>query len=80
MIYYFWYYYQYPYHTGQAPMYRSWKSKAYGKSNPNYGVIDWKIPADATIALIGDIGIGTDTAAAVLAGALTHNPDVILHV
>ncbi len=80
MVYYFWYYFQYPLHMGQAPLYRSWKDKRYGKSRTSYGVIDWKIPAKATVALIGDIGIGTDTAAAVLAGALSHDPDVVLHV
>ncbi len=79
-IQYFWYYWDYPYHKGQQPHYRSWKDKRYGNNNLNYGSIDWRIPSDATVALIGDIGTGTDVAATVLSSAMTHNPDVILHV
>ncbi|MDY8138720.1 metallophosphoesterase [Aquimarina sp. 2201CG5-10] len=77
---YFRYYWNYPFHKGQSPLYRSWQDKEFGNNNLNYGVIDWKIPADATIALIGDIGTGTDIAAGVLASALSFDPDVILHV
>jgi predicted phosphodiesterase len=80
MIQYFWYYWDYPFHKGQAPHYRSWQDKKYGNGDINYGAIKWKIPARATIALVGDIGTGTDFAAAVLVSALKFNPDVILHV
>ncbi|NNF36119.1 MAG: metallophosphoesterase, partial [Saprospiraceae bacterium] len=52
----------------------------YGGGDYNYGVVEWKIPSDATVAIIGDIGTGTDVAAAVLLSALSFNPDVILHV
>jgi 3',5'-cyclic AMP phosphodiesterase CpdA len=79
-IQYYWYYWDYPFHKGQSPQYRSWQDKRFGNMNPEYGEIKWKIPSDATIALIGDIGTGTDIAATVLESALSFNPDVILHV
>lgn len=74
------YYWQYPHHQGGKPVYRSWQAPQYGAGDYNYGVIDWRIPSNATVALIGDIGTGTDVAAAVLLGALSFKPDVILHV
>lgn len=80
LVEYFLYYWDYPFHKGQAPQYRSWKDKLFGNDNPDYGVIQWKIPVDATVAIIGDIGTGTDIAAAVLESALSFNPDVILHL
>ena len=74
------YYWDYPMHLSQKPQYPSWRDPKFGNGDYNYGVIDWKIPSDATVALIGDIGTGTDVAAAVLLGALSFKPDVILHV
>jgi hypothetical protein len=74
------YYWDYPMHLGEKPYYRSWRDPKYGNGDYQYGVVDWKIPSDATVALIGDIGTGTDVAAAVLLGALSFKPDVILHV
>lgn len=74
------YYWQYPNHKGGLPYYRSWQDPKYGKGNYAYGVIDWKLPSDATVAIIGDIGTGTDVAAAVLIAALGFKPDVFLHV
>lgn len=79
-IQYFWYYWDYPFHKGQSPLYRSWQDPKFGNNNPKYGLIQWKIPEDATIALIGDIGTGTDIATAVLYASMTFSPDVILHV
>ena len=77
---YYKYYWQYPYHKGAKPKYRSWKAKDAGNGDINYGVIEWKLPKNARVAIVGDIGIGTDVAAAVLEGALKFNPDVILHL
>lgn len=74
------YYWAYPHHAGGTPTYRSWQDPAYGAGDPQYGAIHWRIPANATVALIGDIGTGTDVAAAVLLGALSFKPDVILHL
>ena len=77
---YFKYYWQYPCHKGEKPQYRSWKAKEFGNGDLNYGVIDWRLPADATIAVVGDIGTGTDVAAANVLGALSFKPDAFLHV
>jgi 3',5'-cyclic AMP phosphodiesterase CpdA len=79
-ILYFLYYWNYPYHKGQAPQYRSWQDVQWGNNDPQFGMIKWKIPSNAKIALIGDIGTGTDIAEAVLKSALSFNPDLILHV
>jgi len=77
---YFKYYWQYPHHLGGKPQYRSWRAKEFGNGNTDYGVVEWRLPADATVALVGDIGTGTDVAAAVLLAALRFQPDAILHV
>ena len=74
------YYWHYPHHKGGQPMYRSWLDPVYGQGDYDYGVINWTIPEDSTVALIGDIGTGTDVAAAVLISALSFNPTIILHV
>jgi hypothetical protein len=77
---YFEYYWQYPFHKAESPLYRSWKDPAYGKGDPSYGVVKWRLPSDATIAVIGDIGTGTDVAAAVLLGAMSFKPDAFFHL
>jgi hypothetical protein len=77
---YFKYYWQYPYHKGEKPLYRSWQTDDAGKGDLQYGVIEWKLPARARVVIVGDIGTGTDVAAAVLVAALKFNPDAILHV
>jgi 3',5'-cyclic AMP phosphodiesterase CpdA len=76
-IQYFEYYAQYPYHLGGQPQYRSWKDAG---GDLGFGVVEWRLPADATIAIVGDIGTGTDVAAAVLEAALSFEPDAILHL
>lgn len=78
LIKYFDYYWQYPYHLGGEPQYRSWRDA--GGGNLDYATIRWRLPADATIAIIGDIGTGTDVAAAVIAAALSFKPDAVLHL
>lgn len=75
---YFKYYWQYPFHKGGAPKYRSWQTA--GKGDLNYGLINWRLPARARIAIVGDIGTGTDVAAAVLSSALGFHPDAVLHL
>ncbi|AIP65044.1 metallophosphoesterase family protein [Burkholderia thailandensis] len=79
-IQYFKYYWQYPYHKGGEPQYRSWQAADAGKGDPRYGVIEWKLPARARVAIVGDIGTGTDVAAAVLIAASRFAPDAILHL
>jgi 3',5'-cyclic AMP phosphodiesterase CpdA len=80
LIQYFAYYGQYPYHKGAQPLYRSWKAEDGGRGDPDFGVVEWRLPAHARIAVVGDIGTGTDVAAAVLASALSFRPDAILHL
>jgi hypothetical protein len=77
---YFKYYWQYPFHKGGSPKYRSWQAADAGKGDLNYGVIQWRLPANARLVIVGDIGTGTDMAAAVLTAALSFYPDAILHV
>ncbi len=77
---YFKYYWQYPFHKGGAPKYRSWQAEDGGKGNLQYGVVKWRLPARCRVAILGDIGTGTDEAAAVLVAALKFKPDAILHL
>jgi 3',5'-cyclic AMP phosphodiesterase CpdA len=79
-IQYYDYYWQYPWHLGCQPKYRSWQDATGGHGDINYAVIEWKLPANGRVAIVGDIGTGTDEAAAVLLAALSLNPDAILHL
>jgi hypothetical protein len=77
---YYKYYWQYPYHRGAVPKYRSWQADDAGKGSLDYGVIQWKLPAKARIIIVGDIGTGTQEAANVLSAACKFKPDAILHL
>lgn len=77
---YYKYYWQYPYHEGAKPVYRSWKDSQYGNGDINYGMIDWKLPNDARIAIVGDIGTGTTVGEAVLKAAIKFKPHAIVHL
>lgn len=77
---YYKYYWQYPWHEGRQPVYRSWRDETGGKGDLAYGTIAWRLPAKARVAIVGDIGTGTDEAAAVLLSALSFHPDAILHL
>jgi Calcineurin-like phosphoesterase len=77
---YFEYYWNYPFHLGGKPQYRSWQSPDGGDGDLRYAVIPWKLPSNARIAIVGDIGTGTDVAAAVLSSALRQKPLAILHL
>lgn len=77
---YYEYYWQYPFHKGRKPRYRSWQSPDWGKGDLQYGVVDWRLPPNARVAIVGDIGTGTDVAAAVLVAALKFRPHAILHL
>jgi len=68
------YYGQYLGHDSGQPAYRDWGHDL------DFGVVEWRLPAKAKIAVIGDIGTGTDVAAAVLLAALAQQPDAILHL
>lgn len=77
---YFEYYAGYPYHLPGAPAYRCWQAPEAGNGDVDFGLIEWRLPADATIAVVGDVGTGTDLAAATLVAALSFRPDAILHL
>lgn len=73
-------YAHYPFHRGDPPTYRAWNAWDGGKGDIDYGVIAWQLPANAKVAIVGDIGTGTDIAAATLLALLLFKPDAILHV
>lgn len=97
-IQYYKYYWQYPYHKGATPKYRSWQKEGgshdpakgnhdsskgnydSSKGNLDFGVIQWTLSPNARIAIVGDIGTGTDAAAAVLSAACKFKPEAILHL
>ncbi len=56
--------------------YNSWEGKGM-----DYGLIKYKIPNDAKVAIIGDWGTGMSDAYQLLKTLLfTHNPDVLIHL
>lgn len=72
---------QYWAQTQGHKMYRNWQAPDGGGGDPNFGVIDWQLPAGAKVAILGDWGTGMDDARAMLAEILDeHHPDVILHL
>jgi hypothetical protein len=77
---YYKYYWQYPYHKGAVPKYRSWQADDAGKGSLDYAVIQWKLPANARVVIVGDIGTGTQEAADVLSAACKFKPDAFLHL
>ncbi len=70
----------YPFHKRQPPAYRAWNTYDGGKGDLDFGVISWRLSPNAKVALVGDIGTGTDIATATLMNVLSFKPDVILHV
>ena len=74
------YYWQYPSHAGGQPRYRSWQAPEHGAGDLDYAIVDWRLPDDARVAIVGDIGTGTDEAAAVLVAALSFEPHAIVHL
>jgi len=85
------YYYDYPYSLTsdpliplgpekEKPMYRDWKDPKFGNGNLNYSVIPYRLPANATIAIIGDWATGMDDAVALFDVVVGMKPDAIVHV
>lgn len=61
------------------PIYRDWKNQ--GGGNLNYGVVQWTLPADAKIAVIGDWGTGMADARALVEQIVAQlRPDAFLHL
>lgn len=52
-----------------------------GRGDLSYGVIDWRLPNDARVAVIGDWGTGMADAYGLLVDLLkNHRPDAIIHL
>jgi len=65
--------------SGGELTYRDWKVD--GGSDLTYGVVGYRLPVDAKIALIGDWGTGLDDAEALLIQIMAdHGPTAILHL
>ncbi|WP_052158346.1 metallophosphoesterase family protein [Lacinutrix jangbogonensis] len=59
--------------------YNDWKIE--GKNDINYGLIDYKLPENAKVVIVGDYGTGLPDAVAMLENIMTTiNPDCIIHV
>ncbi|WP_052333994.1 metallophosphoesterase family protein [Neolewinella persica] len=59
--------------------YNDWKKQ--GKGDVNYGLIAYKLPANAKVVIIGDYGTGLPDAVAMLESIMTTlAPDCILHL
>ena len=65
--------------TGGHMTYHDWKVE--GNNNIDYGVIDWKLPNDAKVGILGDWGTGMPDAIALLKDMMVqHQPDAIIHL
>jgi Calcineurin-like phosphoesterase len=65
--------------TGGKMTYNDWTIQ--GNGNINYGMIDWKLPNNAKVAILGDWGTGMPDAVALLKDIIVnHKPDAIIHL
>jgi Calcineurin-like phosphoesterase len=64
-------------HDGKL-LYNDWKIQ--GGGDPDYGVIEWTLPQDAVVGIIGDWGTGLDDARALLKEVLAFDPAAIIHL
>jgi 3',5'-cyclic AMP phosphodiesterase CpdA len=73
-------YLEYMASTGGTLQYNDWTVQ--GKNNINYGVIDWTLPNDAAVAILGDWGTGLADAKALVEELmmLPKPPSAILHL
>jgi hypothetical protein len=62
------------YGAGANPLYRDWKDPHYGNSNINYSVIDYRLPNDAKVAIIGDWGTGMPDAVTLVTAIMQQDP------
>lgn len=71
-------YLQYQQSTGGVMTYNDWQVQ--GKGDINYGVINWRLPNDAKIGILGDWGTGLNDAIALLKDMMQYKPDAIIHL
>ncbi|HEY3759019.1 MAG TPA: metallophosphoesterase [Solirubrobacteraceae bacterium] len=59
--------------------YNDWTTA--GGNNPEYGVIEWELPNDAVVGIIGDWGTGLDDAKALLMDLMVkRKPNALIHL
>lgn len=63
------------YHHAQ---YRDWRVE--GQGNMHFGVIDWKLPNNARVAIVGDWGTSMDDAVALLEQIRDEKVDAVIHL
>ncbi len=74
-----WYYVKYYVLAHLPPTYHDWQ--AHAPADPKFGVIDYKLPSNSRVLMIGDWGTHMDDNAALLRQALRKfEPDVIIHL
>jgi hypothetical protein len=74
-----WYYLKYYVLAHLPPSYVDWQSHA--PADPNFGVIDYKLPKNSRVLMIGDWGTHMPDNAALLRQALKKfDPDAIIHL
>lgn len=72
-------YLEYKKSSGGVMTYNDWTIQ--GKGNINYGVINWNLPNDAKVGILGDWGTGLPDAIALLRDMMImHKPDAIIHL
>ncbi len=64
-------------HDGEI-LYNDWTQQ--GKGNDNYGVIEWTLPDDGVLGIIGDWGTGLDDARELLREVMGFKPTAIIHL
>ncbi len=69
-----------PYLDGLTNIYRDYKDNKFGNGDINYGVIDWKLPKNAKIAVIGDWGTENHDAKEFLRALIKDGVDCIIHL
>ncbi|HEX8243561.1 MAG TPA: metallophosphoesterase, partial [Longimicrobium sp.] len=63
----------------RQPMYRDWTTD--GGGDRNYSVVEWRLPANAKVVIVGDWGTGMPDAVALLHRAIhVHGVDAVLHL
>jgi hypothetical protein len=65
--------------TGGKIIYRDWVRE--GKGDQSYSVVEYRLPNDAKVAILGDWGTGMPDAKALLTEVMAeHHPSAILHL
>lgn len=62
----------------QTPLYRDWNRE--GKGDRNYSVIEWKLPDNARVGILGDWATNLDDARGVLTAMKQKGVDAVIHL